>query len=90
MTGTGVASKAHSADLTWNASQDVVIGYNVYRGGTKGGPYAKINPVLNATTNYTDSTVGAGATYYYVVTAVDSSYAESVNSNEAQITVPSP
>jgi Protein of unknown function (DUF1573)/Abnormal spindle-like microcephaly-assoc'd, ASPM-SPD-2-Hydin len=90
LTGTGVAVKSHSADLNWNASHDVVIGYNVYRGGKTGGPYAKLNSVLNATTNYTDSTVGAGATYYYVVTAVDSSYAESINSNEAKITIPTP
>jgi hypothetical protein len=90
LTGTGVAVKAHSADLTWNASQDIVIGYNVYRGGTKGGPYTKTNPVLDATTSYTDSTVAAGATYYYVVTAVDSGNVESIYSNEVKVLIPTP
>jgi hypothetical protein len=90
LTGVGVAVKAHSADLTWTASQDVVIGYNVYRGGTKGGPYAKINTVLTATTSYTDSTVSAGATYYYVVTAVDSNNVESSYSNEVRVVITSP
>lgn len=90
LTGVGVSVKAHSADLTWNASKDVVVGYNVYRGTTTGGPYAKINPVLNAPTSYTDATVAAGATYYYVVTAVDSNNVESMRSNEVKAIIPTP
>jgi hypothetical protein len=90
LTGSGVAVKAHSADLTWTASVDPVVGYNIYRGGTKGGPYTKINSVVNAPTNYTDSTVSAGATYYYVVTAVDSNGVESPRSNEAKAVIPTP
>ena len=90
LTGVGVAVKAHSADLTWTASQDVVIGYNIYRGSTKGGPYTKINTVLDATTSYTDNTVSAGATYYYVATSVDSNNVESAYSNEVQVVIPAP
>jgi hypothetical protein len=90
LAGVGVAVKAHSTDLTWTASQDPVVGYNVYRGGTQGGPYTKINAVVNAPTNYTDSTVSAGATYYYVVTAVDANGVESPRSNEAKVTIPTP
>jgi HYDIN/CFA65/VesB family protein/centrosomal CEP192-like protein len=90
LTGVGVAPKAHSADLSWQASTDPVIGYNVYRGGKTGGPYTKINGTLNAPTNYTDSTVTAGATYYYVVTAVDANSVESAYSNEAKVVIPSP
>jgi len=90
LTGVGVSAKAHSTDLSWNPSIDVVIGYNVYRGGTKGGPYAKINSVLDASTNYTDSTVSAGATYYYVVTDVNASNMESGYSNEVMVIIPSP
>ena len=90
LTGVGVAAKAHSTDLSWNPSIDVVIGYNVYRGGTKGGPYTKINSVLDASTNYTDSTVSAGATYYYVVTAVDANNVQSAYSNEVVVVIPSP
>ena len=90
LTGVGVPVGSHSADLTWNPSRDVVIGYNVYRGGTRGGPYSQINSVLDSTISYTDSTVKGGATYYYVVTAVDSSHMESSFSNEVRVIIPSP
>ena len=90
LSGVGVAVGSHSTDLSWNPSHDPVIGYNVYRGGTKGGPYKKINSVLNASTNYTDSTVNAGATYYYVVTAVNAEDQESSYSNEVRAVIPSP
>jgi len=67
-----------------------VVGYNIYRGGTSGGSYAKINSALNTTTAYTDTTVQAGLTYYYVTTAVDASGVESVYSNQVQTVVPAP
>ena len=90
LTGVGVAAGAHSADLTWDPSKDVVIGYNVYRGGTNGGPYAQINAVLDSSTNYTDSAVNAGKTYYYVVTAVNAANQESAFSNQVKVVIPSP
>jgi hypothetical protein len=90
LTGVGVAASAHSADLSWDPSKGVVIGYNVYRGTTKGGPYTQINPVLDASPDYTDSTVSAGATYYYVVTAIDANNMQSTNSNEVKVAIPSP
>lgn len=90
LTGVGVAAGSHSADLTWDPSRDPVIGYNVYRGGTKGGPYAQINGVLDASTNYTDSMVKGGATYFYVATAVNANNQESGRSNEVQVVIPSP
>jgi hypothetical protein len=90
MTGIGVAVGSHSADLTWNPSNDPVIGYNVYRGGTAGGPYSQINPVLDALTSFTDATVKGGTTYYYVVTAVNAQTQESGHSNEVKVVIPSP
>ncbi|PYX29136.1 MAG: hypothetical protein DMG80_14850 [Acidobacteria bacterium] len=90
LTGVGVPVSSHSADLTWDPSHDVVIGYNVYRGGRTGGPYSQINSVLDSTISYTDSTVKGGATYYYVVTAVDASNMESAFSNEVRVSIPSP
>jgi hypothetical protein len=90
LSGVGVVAGSHSVDLSWDPSNHPVIGYNVYRGGTKGGPYKKINSVLEASTNYTDSTVTAGATYYYVATAVDVNDMESSYSNEAKVVIPSP
>jgi fibronectin type 3 domain-containing protein len=90
LTGVGVSAGSHSADLTWNPSHDPVVGYNVYRGGKTGGPYAQINPVLDASTNFTDETVEGGKIYYFVVTAVDSKNMESVPSNEVKVVIPSP
>ena len=81
---------SHSVDLSWSPSTSAVVGYNIYRSGIADGPYAKINAALNATTSYTDNTVQAGLTYYYVTTAVDGSGIESAYSNQAQAVVPSP
>jgi Abnormal spindle-like microcephaly-assoc'd, ASPM-SPD-2-Hydin len=89
LTGSGTLS-AHSVNLSWSPSTSAVVGYNVYRSGTSGGPYGKINSVLHLTTAYTDNTVEAGLTYYYVTTAVDASGGESVYSNQVQAVVPTP
>ena len=65
-----------------------MVGYNVYRGTQPGGPYTKLNSALQLTTNYTDSQVASGSTYYYVATSVDSNDAESVYSNQTQAVIP--
>jgi fibronectin type 3 domain-containing protein len=67
-----------------------VAGYNVYRGTQAGGPYSVITSGPDASTSYTDNAVQAGQTYYYVVTAVDGSGNESVNSNQVQAVIPTP
>jgi len=90
LSGTGTQVVAHSVALSWIASTSTVVGYNVYRSTTSGGPYTLItsSPVSGIT--FTDTTVQAGVTYFYVVTAVDANGNESVNSNEASATVPTP
>jgi Abnormal spindle-like microcephaly-assoc'd, ASPM-SPD-2-Hydin len=89
LTGTGLAPVQHSVALTWNPStSNTVMGYNLYRGTSSGGPYTKMNSALNPGTSDTDATVQSGKTYYYVVTAVDSNGAESVFSNQAQAVIP--
>jgi hypothetical protein len=88
LSGTSVVQ--HSVGLTWDPSTSQVSGYNVYRGTKSGGPYSKINGTLDSNTSYTDSTVGAGNTYYYVTTAVDGGGDESTYSNQVQATIPSP
>jgi fibronectin type 3 domain-containing protein len=81
----------HRVTLVWIASStSAVVGYNVYRGTASGGPYTLLNSSLVTTTQYHDSSVQSGKTYYYVVTAVDSSYVESAFSGEASATVPTP
>jgi Abnormal spindle-like microcephaly-assoc'd, ASPM-SPD-2-Hydin len=88
LAGNGEAQTAYLVDLTWNASAGSIAGYNVYRGGTSGGPYSKINSALNSSTNYTDNGVAAGKTYYYVTTAVATDGVESGHSNQVQAAVP--
>jgi Abnormal spindle-like microcephaly-assoc'd, ASPM-SPD-2-Hydin len=90
LSGTGVApASTHSVALSWTASTSSgVTGYNVYRGTASSGPFAKMSSSLVAGTQYTDTAVQSGQTYYYVVTAVDSSNAESTYSNQAPATIP--
>ena len=90
LTGTGVAPSAHSAGLTWQETDPSVVGFNIYRGKMHGGPYQQINTALEASTNYTDYTVVAGNTYYYVTTAVDGAGQKSAYSNETKAVIPSP
>jgi hypothetical protein len=83
------AGSGYSVDLTWTASPSSgVTGYNVYRSTVNGSGYAKItsSPVSGLT--YTDSTVAASTTYYYVVTSVDGSGDESGYSEVLQMVIP--
>jgi len=89
LTGTGVVPPQHSVDLSWDPVS-AVVGYNVYRGSQAGGPYSKINSVLNASTTFIDSSVQSGQNYYYVTTSVDSTGAQSLNSNEIHEVIPTP
>jgi fibronectin type 3 domain-containing protein len=77
----------HSVTLNWSASSGA-SGYNVYR-GTTSGSYTKITSAAVTTTSYTDSSVQAGQTYYYVATAVNGT-GESGYSNQASAAIPTP
>jgi len=85
---TGVPAGNHAATLSWNASSSVVTGYYVYR-STNGGPFARLNSTEDTGLSYTDSSVTAGQTYSYAVTAVNGG-GESGFSNQATATIPSP
>ena len=54
--------------LSWSASYGATS-YNIYESTTSGGSYTKINSTTN--TNYTVTGLTNGATYYFVVTAVN-------------------
>lgn len=88
LSGSGMMQ--HSVALSWIASPSTVVGYNVYRGTQAGGPYTRVNASAQPTTSFSDTNVVAGATYFYVVTALDSSSQESTFSNEATAVVPTP
>ncbi len=93
LSGAGVNSpspNSHAVALNWLPSASVVIGYNIYRGNQSGGPYTQTNSSVIPGTTFSDSAVAAGQTYWYVVTAVAADGAESVHSNEAMATVPTP
>jgi hypothetical protein len=89
LTGTGATPPQHTVSLSWDAASGVV-GYNVYRGIQSGGPYSVVNSVVDAGTNYADSSVQGGQIYYYVTTSVDSTGAQSPYSNETQAVIPAP
>jgi len=88
LSGTGQWA-SHSVVLNWDASSTSgVSGYNVYRAGTAGGfSTTPVNPTPVSGLTYTDATVVAGQTYYYVVTAVDGSQMSS-DSNEVSAVIP--
>ena len=76
-----VATPGYSqATLAWSAPAGAVS-YNIKRSLTSGSGYATIGSVTS--TSYLDATVANGNNYYYVVSAVSSWDAESVNSTEA-------
>jgi len=86
-----LSGSSHSVTLSWVASTSTdVTGYYVYR-GTTSGQYTKVNPtapVSAAQLTFTDTSVQSSTTYYYAVTAVDSSNVESTYSNQATATIP--
>lgn len=88
LSGTGSAAVAHSVSLSWTPNSPPVAGYNVYRGGASTGPFSRINSTLDVTSAYSDSNVQSGQTYYYVVTAVNSSGLESSYSSPVQAVIP--
>ena len=87
LSGNGTAPTQHSVLLQWNENSQNIIGYNVYRGTTSGGPYSKIDS-LDPNMSYTDQSVTNGVEYYYVTTAVNSGNQESSYSNEAHAQIP--
>lgn len=85
---TGSQQSTHSVQLTWQASTSSVVGYNIYRSITTGGPYVKINATLVTPLTYTDSSVASSTTYYYVATSVDPTGIESLYSIQASASIP--
>ena len=90
VSGTGTSGSTHNVTLSWKSGSSGTSGYNVYRSTASGGPYSKVNPVLDPSSTYVDSSVSGGKTYYYVTTAVSSSGTESKFSNQATAAVPGP
>jgi fibronectin type 3 domain-containing protein len=88
LSGTGEQASQSSIRLKWADSPEGTQGYRVYRSSEPGGPYAPISTGTVDSAEYTDTGLGAGHTYYYVVTSVDANNQESEFSEQITATVP--
>ncbi len=81
-----VSASPDGVALAWDAvgGDPTLYGYEVRRSDVSGGPY--ITVALATTNSYVDTAVVEGATYYYVVRSVDTSFNRSDNSNQATAT----
>ena len=80
------ASLPRRVNLTWTATTSAFAdGYDILRSTTNGGPYASVGTVSGVSTvAFTDSTVAALTTYYYVVKAKRNLW-RSAASNQATV-----
>jgi hypothetical protein len=82
------ASAEHVVSLKWSASTSKdVAGYNMYR-GPDGVKWTKINAGLIPATDYDDSSVSNGSTYYYSATTVNIYGEESKKTASVKVYVP--
>lgn len=84
----GSGAQPHFVSLAWSETSSGVVGYNVYSSTQPSGPTTKLTSTPVGTTAYTDNTVQSGQTYYYWVTALDSSGDESGYSSDISVTIP--
>jgi thermitase len=83
VTGLNVTTVGSSQlKLNWNANTEPDLkNYGVYRSTVSGGPYTLIaSPTANS---YSDTGLAAATTYYYVVSAVDTTGNEGLKSEQA-------
>ena len=76
----GTVAASAQTPVTWDAFNGPVDSYTIKRSTSSGGPYTTIATGVTSL-GFTDQSVLAGVTYYYVVTAV-SRGTESLNSKE--------
>ena len=89
-TGLVILSGDRSVILHWNPNTDPnLVGYNVYRSLSSGGPFVKKNGSVLTTLGYCDLTVSDGTTYYYQITATNTLSQNSLPSALVS-TVPNP
>jgi hypothetical protein len=86
--GAATPASAAVALLTWDAVADPNVGgYRVYY-GTTSRAYTQTVTVQRDTQTYTPTGLDSGVTYYFSVTAYDSSNVESGFSNEVSTNIP--
>jgi hypothetical protein len=81
---------SHSVTLSWVASGSSVSGYAIYRSsGDPTGPYYPLAITLPNATQYVDTTVVPGQSYFYTVTSYDSANLQSLPTLAVSATIPS-
>jgi fibronectin type 3 domain-containing protein len=85
---TGLEANAGNAQvtLTWSATTGATS-YHVKRATISGGPYTQVSAPVTA--NFVDTGLANGATYYYVVSALNAA-GESANSSQVSATPAAP
>jgi two-component system, response regulator len=88
LTATAAPQEQRTVLLSWTPSlAQNVVSFNMYRSTMSGDSYGLLASTLSGP-SFADQTVQSGATYYYVVTAVNDQGQESRYSNEAKIVIP--
>lgn len=81
------AASSSQIDLAWTATMESdLAGYNIYRSTTSGSGFSKINTSLVTGASHVDTGLTSGTTYYYKITAEDTSGNESGYSSEVNAT----
>jgi hypothetical protein len=88
-TGLSAAASDAAIKLNWT-SVSGAKNVRVYRSEKPGKDFAKLDEVQSASTVYEDKTAKKGTTYYYVITAIASSGAESANSAQVAAVIDVP
>jgi Abnormal spindle-like microcephaly-assoc'd, ASPM-SPD-2-Hydin len=88
LAATGAASSQSAVKLNWEESPVSVAGYVVYRAAGASGPYTRITSSAVSSSEFMDTGLAAGHTYYYVVAALDADQTESERSAPISATVP--
>jgi len=80
---------ANKVELSWAQNDyDTLAGYNLYRSETEDGTYKKLNTSIISDTEYTDTDVKPGVTYYYYFKVVNTDGEEEANSSNIASAAP--
>ncbi len=85
-TGLTVVAGADRVFLTWNENKERdLAGYHIYRSVRSGKDFERLTDKLLTRSTFSDETAKSGVTYFYIITAVDTSGNESKPSDEKKV-----
>jgi hypothetical protein len=89
-TGLSASARLGRVVLDWADGPEVDLdGYDVFRATGAGGPFTRVSPSRLSDSAYTDTSVGGGTSYVYVVATSDVANHRSADSASASATPPS-